>query len=107
MYLYLAKILFYFELPKGGVAYIIMPYIALGLCCQGLRLLLIDAKWTGFYRVFAYLYCATGFTLGRHPHAYYHLWFNRNPRYACRARQYDDLVYFIFHDAALATISLI
>lgn len=55
MYLYLAKILFYFELPKGGVAYIIMPYIALGLCCQGLRLLLIDAKWTGFYRVFAYL----------------------------------------------------
>ncbi|HDX1179774.1 TPA: DUF4153 domain-containing protein [Pasteurella multocida] len=55
VYLYLAKILFYFELPKGGVVYIIMPYIALGLCCQGLRLLLIDAKWTGFYRVFAYL----------------------------------------------------
>ncbi|MGL4060993.1 DUF4153 domain-containing protein, partial [Pasteurella multocida] len=55
VYLYLAKILFYLELPKGGVAYIIMPYIALGLCCQGLRLLLIDAKWTGFYRVFAYL----------------------------------------------------
>ncbi|XWY21206.1 DUF4153 domain-containing protein [Bisgaard Taxon 45] len=55
VYLYLAKILLNFELPKGGVAYIIMPYIVLGLCCQGLRLLLIDAKWTGFYRSFSYL----------------------------------------------------
>ncbi|MDO5054220.1 MAG: DUF4153 domain-containing protein [Pasteurella oralis] len=55
VYLYLAKILLHFELPQGGVAYIIMPYIALGLLCNALRLLLTEPKWAWFYRYFSYL----------------------------------------------------
>ncbi|SPY34153.1 DUF4153 domain-containing protein [Pasteurella canis] len=55
VYLYLAKILLHFELPQGGVAYIIMPYIALGLLCHALRLLLTEPKWAWFYRYFSYL----------------------------------------------------
>lgn len=55
VYVYLAMILFQFELPAGRVSTVILPYLGLGLLCITLRQFSEKPKWQWFYCHFARL----------------------------------------------------
>lgn len=55
VYLYLGKIVLTASLPQGGLAYIIIFYLSLGLLCIALHAMLTQPKWQAFYRYFTYL----------------------------------------------------
>ncbi len=54
VYLYIAKIVALFELPKGELSFIVLSYLSLGIFCIALRHLLEKPRWTFFYRYFNY-----------------------------------------------------
>lgn len=55
VYVYIASIAVALELPKGNLAYVVVPYISLGIFCIALRHLLEKPRWQQFYRYFNYL----------------------------------------------------
>lgn len=55
VYIYLGKIVLTSSLPQGGLAYIIVFYLSLGLLCIALHAMLTQPKWQAFYRYFTYL----------------------------------------------------
>lgn len=55
VYIYIAMILFAFELPQGNVSIIVLSYLILGLVCIALRQLTEKPKWEAFFCHFAKL----------------------------------------------------
>lgn len=55
VYAYLISILVDFELPRGNVSFVVVPYISLGILCIALRSLLEKPKWQYLYHYFNYL----------------------------------------------------
>lgn len=53
--LYILKILIAFELPRGGVAYMVSIFIALALVCNLLNKLVKNSHFDWFYNNFAYI----------------------------------------------------
>lgn len=52
LYVYLARIIIRWELPNGGVAYIVASFISVGLVCHLFRLLVDKRHFEWFYKAF-------------------------------------------------------
>lgn len=55
LYAYTLQIVFLGEFPKGMVANLVMPYLAVGLGIYCLQILCDKSRWIGFFRAFPYL----------------------------------------------------
>ena len=55
LYLYIGKILFMTELPKGNVSFIVLPYLCGGIILSALQTVLPNPKWQTFYRLLPYI----------------------------------------------------
>lgn len=55
LYAYTLQIVFLGEFPKGMVANLVMPYLAVGLGIYCLQILCEKSRWIGFFRAFPYL----------------------------------------------------
>lgn len=55
LYAYAVQIALLGELPKGMVANLVMPYLAVGLGIYCLQILCEKSRWIGFFRAFPYL----------------------------------------------------
>lgn len=55
LYAYAVQIALLGELPKGIVAYLVIPYLAVGLGIYCLQVLCDKSRWIGFFRLFPYL----------------------------------------------------
>lgn len=55
LYAYAVQIALLGELPKGMVANLVMPYLAVGLGIYCLQILCDKSRWIGFFRLFPYL----------------------------------------------------
>ena len=55
LYAYIVRIALFSGLPRGGVAYIVLSYLACGFILQALFLASLHRRWEKFYRFFALL----------------------------------------------------
>lgn len=55
LYAYIVRIALFSGLPRGGVAYIVLSYLACGFVLQALFLASLHRRWEKFYRFFALL----------------------------------------------------
>lgn len=55
LYAYIVRIALFSGLPRGGVAYIVLSYLACGFILQALFLASLHRRWEKFYRFFAFL----------------------------------------------------
>ncbi len=55
LYAYIVHIALFSGLPRGGVAYIVLSYLACGFILQALFLASLHSRWEKFYRFFALL----------------------------------------------------
>ncbi|WP_299188917.1 DUF4153 domain-containing protein [uncultured Campylobacter sp.] len=55
LYAYIVRIALFSGLPRGGVAYIVLNYLACGFILQALFLASLHRRWEKFYRFFALL----------------------------------------------------
>lgn len=55
LYAYIVRIALFSGLPRGGVAYIVLGYLACGFILQALFLASLHRRWEKFYRFFALL----------------------------------------------------
>ncbi|MBR3441555.1 MAG: DUF4153 domain-containing protein [Bacteroidales bacterium] len=55
LYIYIGRIVLRWELPNGGVAYIVAIFMAVGLICQLFRLLVEKRHFEWFYKAFPFI----------------------------------------------------
>ena len=55
LYVYVAQIILFGELPKGILAYLIIPYLCYGLALYCLQVICEPQRWKTFYRYYPYL----------------------------------------------------
>ncbi|MBQ6087439.1 MAG: DUF4153 domain-containing protein [Bacteroidales bacterium] len=58
LYLYLARIIWHWELPSGGVAYMVLGFLTLGLLCHLMRLQVRDRHFEWFYKTLPFIAAA-------------------------------------------------
>ena len=55
LYIYIGRIVLRWELPNGGVAYIVAIFMAVGLICHLFRLLVVKRHFEWFYKAFPFI----------------------------------------------------